>query len=148
MDNPHSERDHMNIRQLITHLGLLMLIISCAEPIDLGDIESRVCRPADPQCADEDYDGRLFSFVRWHDDERLIVVSNFDSVKSYDLVMTLPGEIVSEWQLDDGRHALEAQVFDGGNGELIVDGGTGTFGISLGPLESVIYRVGRDDAGN
>jgi glycosidase len=93
------------------------------------------------RAATEGYDGRLFSFVRWNDEEQLIVVSNFDAENSYDLLMTLPDTIVNAWQLESGRHVLEAQVFDHDNRELVVDGGRGNFGISLGPLESRVYRV-------
>ena len=46
--------------------------------------------------ANEEYDGRLFSFARWHGDERLIVVSNFDSRQSYELFMTLPPDVVRQ----------------------------------------------------
>ena len=99
------------------------------------------------RAASEDYDGRLFSFVRWKDDERLIVVSNFDAANSYNLFMTLPADIVSEWQLEPGRYLLDAEIFDGDTVELVVNEGTGTFGVSLGPLESLIYRVGRNDIG-
>jgi glycosidase len=95
--------------------------------------------------ANEDYDGRLFSFLRWTDQEQLIVVSNFDAENSYELLMTLPDTVVSEWQLESGRYTLDSQVFDTGNGELIIDGDTGRFAISLAPLESVVYRVGRHD---
>ena len=99
------------------------------------------------RAASEDYDGRLFSFVRWKDDERLIVVSNFDAANSYNLFMTLPADIVSEWQLEPGRYLLDAEIFDGDTVELVVNEGTGTFGVSLGPLESLIYRVGLNDIG-
>jgi glycosidase/predicted alpha/beta superfamily hydrolase len=91
------------------------------------------------------YDGRLFSFVRWQGDERLIVVSNFDGEQSYELLMTLPPDVVSQWQLEPGRYVLDEQLCGENNGHLVIDEGTGTFGIRLGPLESVVYRVGRRD---
>jgi glycosidase/predicted alpha/beta superfamily hydrolase len=95
--------------------------------------------------ANEEYDGRLFSFARWHGDERLIVVSNFDSRQSYELFMTLPPDVVSEWQLETGRYVLDEQLYGENNDHLVINEGKGTFGIRLGPLESVVYRVGRKD---
>ena len=93
----------------------------------------------------DDYTGKLFSFVRWRGDERLIVVSNFDGEKSYELHMTLPAEIISEWQLEPGRYLLDEQLYGDNNDHLVVDGDTGSFGIKLGPLDSVVYRLGRRD---
>jgi glycosidase/predicted alpha/beta superfamily hydrolase len=97
------------------------------------------------RAAHDGYDGRLFSFVRWKNDERLIIVSNFDSDRSYELHMTLPPEIVAEWGLEPGRYSLDEQLYGSNHNKLVVHEGTGTFGVSLGPLESVIYRVGRKD---
>jgi hypothetical protein len=93
--------------------------------------------------ANVSYDGRLFSFVRWQGDERLIVVSNFDNEKSYELHMTLPADVVSRWQLEPGRYVLDEQLYGKNNDHLVIDEGTGTFGVRLAPLESVVYRVGR-----
>ena len=95
--------------------------------------------------ADDDYDGRLFSFVRWQGEERLIVVTNFDSEKSYELFMTLPPDVVSEWRLEPSRYVLEEQLYGENNDHLVVNEGKGTFGVRLAPLESVVYRVGRRD---
>jgi len=97
------------------------------------------------RAAIDGYDGRLFSFVRWRGDERLIVVSNFDSENTYRLFMTLPPDVVSEWRLEPGRYALDEQLYGANNDHLVVDEGTGTFGVRLGPLESAVYRVGRKD---
>jgi len=43
------------------------------------------------------YDERLFSFVRWSGEERLIIISNFSDTESYKLTLIVPAEIVSEW---------------------------------------------------
>jgi hypothetical protein len=59
--------------------------------------------------------------------------------------MTLPPEIVSAWTLEAGRYVLDEQLYGSNNDHLVVDGGSGTFGVRLGPLESVVYRVGRKD---
>jgi glycosidase len=95
--------------------------------------------------ANNDYDGRLFSFVRRQGEERLIVVTNFDSEKSYELFMKLPPDVVREWRLEPGRYVLEEQLYGENNDHLVVNEGTGTFGVRLAPLESVVYRVGRRD---
>jgi len=99
----------------------------------------------DNRDANDDYDGRLFSFVRWQGEERLIVVTNFDSESSYELFMTLPPDVVSEWRLEPGRYVLEEQLYGENNDHLVVNEDKGTFGVRLAPLESVVYRVGRRD---
>ena len=91
------------------------------------------------------YDGRLFSFVRWNDDEHLIIVGNFDGEKTYALDMTLPPGIVSKWHLEPGRYLLEEQLYGDTASHLVVENGTGTFSVKLGPLESVVYRVARKE---
>ena len=89
------------------------------------------------------YDGRLFSFVRWSDDKQLIIVSNFDAQEAYDLMLTLPANIVSEWQLETGRYVLDEKLRGDHGSQLVVNDGTGAFNVSLGPLESAVFRVGR-----
>ena len=91
---------------------------------------------------DSSYDERLFSFVRWNVNERLIVVSNFDESKSYELNVEVPREIIAEWQLSDGRYSLDEQLYGDIQGELIVDGGLGKFRVHLDALASVVFRIG------
>ncbi len=95
--------------------------------------------------ASDDYDETLFSFVRWNDDERLIVVSSFDASNSKSVTMTLPASIVASFGLDNGRYRLDEQLYGESGSQLIVDGGIGRFEVTLGPLESVVLRVGRQD---
>ncbi len=89
------------------------------------------------------YNERLFSFVRWQDDERLIVVSNFGDAA--DFTLKLPAEIVGEWSLSDGRYRLSHQLRDADEAELIVDGGEGRVHLRLEALQSAVLRVGRQD---
>jgi glycosidase/predicted alpha/beta superfamily hydrolase len=119
-----------------------LMQFSASNPALLGDYAEI---HAANRAANEDYDERLFSFVRWQGDEQLVVVSNFDSESSYELYMTLPPEVVTEWGLEPGRYSLDEQLYGGKDSELVIHDGTGTFGVSLGPLESVVYRVGRKD---
>jgi len=89
-----------------------------------------------------DYDDRLFSFVRWSDQSRLIVVSNFDATTPYARNVIVPEDIISIWQLADGRYALEEKLFGRNGSELVVDGGRGQFRLKLDPLESVVFELG------
>ena len=91
---------------------------------------------------DSDYDERLFSFVRWNGDERLIVVSNFDATKSYELNVVVPESIFAAWGLADGRYALTEQLYGHDASEIVVENGRGQFRLTLEPLESVVFELG------
>ncbi|NHF60664.1 alpha-amylase [Flavobacteriaceae bacterium TP-CH-4] len=84
------------------------------------------------------YDHRVLSFVRWSDRERLIVVSNFDTNKSYDLELKVPNEIIEKWKLSEGAHPLRDALY-GDENTLKVHNGRGELAISLNPLESFIF---------
>lgn len=88
------------------------------------------------------YNEKVFSFTRWQDDERLIVVSNFDDAAGHDLEIHLPPELIAEWDVADGRYMLDEQLYRRNHAQLIVDGGAGMFRISLEPLGSVVLKVG------
>jgi oligosaccharide 4-alpha-D-glucosyltransferase len=90
-----------------------------------------------------DYDDRLYSFVRWDDDESLIVVSNFDDEKSYDFTLAVPTDTLSAWQLGDGRYVLDEQLYGQVQSELVVERGRGFAPVSLRPLESAVFQVRR-----
>ena len=95
------------------------------------------------RAADNDaYSDRVFSFVRWTGEERLIVVSNFDDETSYDLDVQVPESVISAWQLNDGRYMLDEQLYRRNHAQLNVDRGTGRFRITLPPLASAVLKVG------
>jgi predicted alpha/beta superfamily hydrolase len=88
------------------------------------------------------YNDNVFSFVRWQDDERLIVVSNFDAASDHSLEVRVPGSVIEEWQLKDGRYMLDEQLYRRNNAQLIVDDGEGMIRITLGSLDSAVLKVG------
>ncbi len=88
-----------------------------------------------------DYDGNLFSFVRWNDRDRIVVVANFDSDRSYSTDVSIPPDLIGRWGLTDGRYALREQLYGENRSELIVDGGKGHFKLTLAPLESVAFKL-------
>jgi glycosidase len=87
------------------------------------------------------YNERVFSFVRWSNTEKLIVLSNF-SAEQQNLEVYLPQNIIREWSLSDGRIRLDDQLSDHKRNEMVVADARGFFSLSLEPFESVVYRLG------
>ncbi|MDH5413287.1 MAG: alpha-amylase family protein [Flavobacteriaceae bacterium] len=89
----------------------------------------------------ENYDHRVFSFVRWLDDEKLIIVSNFDADKSYEFDLKIPKEVIDEWGLDEGSVKVFDLLYAKISTELVIDGGIGEVKVKLDPLESLILSI-------
>ena len=87
------------------------------------------------------YDHRVYSFTRWSVNEKLVIVSNFDTQKAYDITLKIPEKMVSEWKLQSGVHLLEEMLYGEIQTQLSVAGGVGEIPLSLQPLQSVILRL-------
>ncbi|MGB5411308.1 MAG: alpha-amylase family glycosyl hydrolase, partial [Woeseiaceae bacterium] len=87
------------------------------------------------------YNDKVFSFVRWKDDQRLIVISNFDAAASHELDVRIPAETIAAWGLDDGSYALREQLYGQNNAQLIVKEGRGRLRITLDALASAVLKV-------
>ena len=91
------------------------------------------------------YDHRIFSFSRWSDNEQLIIISNFDESKYYDLDLLIPGDLISKWQLENGAYNVEDQLNSDKKATLYVVDGIGNVHIKLSPLESSIYKLKKNE---
>ncbi len=90
----------------------------------------------------ETYDHRVFSFVRWDEGEKLIVLSNFDTEKAYHLDLKLPPEIVEKWNLEKGVYDLKDELYGTFKSKLTINKeGVGSFKVSLQPLQSYIFNL-------
>ena len=87
------------------------------------------------------YDHRVYSFVRWKGEDRLVIVCNFDAERSYSLDLRLPEEVVGEWGLRAGSYSLQEMLYGTGDFRLDVSEGRGGIRVELAPLESVILRL-------
>jgi glycosidase len=87
------------------------------------------------------YDHRVYAFVRWSEGERLIIISNFDSEKSYDLELGIPSHILESWGLGSGTYELEEMLYGALKTTLQVTEGKASVPLQLGPLESVILKL-------
>ncbi len=87
------------------------------------------------------YDHRVYSFARWSDGERLVILSNFDDAKSYDFELKVPAELVSSWGLRDGEYPLEERLYGAQNPVLRVSEGRGFIPLKVAPLQSLILQL-------
>ena len=86
------------------------------------------------------YNDRVFSYVRWKEEERLLIVCNFDSKDSFGFNLNLPPNVVQAWDLQEGNYALNDQL-GGQSQELIVKNGKAETRIEVKPLKSFIFRL-------
>ncbi len=89
----------------------------------------------------EGYDHRVLSYVRWSEDEKLVIVSNFDSQKEYVLNLKIPSEIISKWNLGNGDYELDEELYGKKKHILKVEDRQGEIQVALKPLESIILSV-------
>jgi len=87
------------------------------------------------------YNHRVFSFVRWSDEEKLIIISNFDSDKSYEFDLKLPNDVISAWNLTNGSYQTKDQLLGEFSAVLKVENGLGVIKLNLDPLASLILTV-------
>ncbi|MFA5417207.1 MAG: alpha-amylase family glycosyl hydrolase [Bacteroidales bacterium] len=87
------------------------------------------------------YNDRLFSFVRWDDTEKLIVVSNFDADNTFGFSLSLDWDLINQWELKQGVYSM-TDLLDGQPHYLLtVDASGANVRVDLKPLESVILQL-------
>jgi glycosidase len=87
------------------------------------------------------YNDRVFSYVRWSDQQRLLVVSNFDAVDTFGFELEVPAELVMIWNLADGSYELEEKLYGRSKISFQVLNGQGRLRVDLNPLESWILEL-------
>ncbi|MCL4482259.1 MAG: alpha-amylase family protein [Bacteroidetes bacterium] len=87
------------------------------------------------------YPDKIFSFVRWGEKQRLIVVASFETEKTAKFNLLVPGEIVKIWNLKDGNYSLTDHLNLKNKYSFQVKNGTGKIKLHLKPLESFIFEV-------
>ena len=87
------------------------------------------------------YNDKVLSFVRWSDDEQLIVVSNFSPNDAFGFELQLPKNLVKELQLSEGIHMVNDQLNNIYNSTLKVEDSKALVRIDIKPLESFILKI-------
>ena len=89
----------------------------------------------------ENYNHRVLSYVRWSENEKLIVVANFDSNENYSFELKIPNDIINNWGLKEGSYETVEQLYSQKNSLLEVKNGIGIMKIEIEPLESCIFKI-------
>jgi len=91
------------------------------------------------------YNDRIYSFVRWSEDEKLIISSNFSANDNYGFDLTIPEDIITKWRLKDGVYLFKDQLYKSYSSEFNVENGVGKIRVDLKALESVILKLNVDN---
>jgi glycosidase len=87
------------------------------------------------------YDIAIYSYVRWSDSQKLIVVTNFYSLASSNFELRIPADVIQKWNLKDGIYTLTDQLYAQKTISLRVENGEGKAQINIGPSESFIFQL-------
>lgn len=87
------------------------------------------------------YDIAIYSYVRWSETQKLIVVTNFYWLATSNFELRIPADIVQKWGLKDGTYKITDQLYHESSIPLRVENGEGKVQITIGPSESFIYGL-------
>ncbi|PHR97199.1 MAG: alpha-amylase [Leeuwenhoekiella sp.] len=87
------------------------------------------------------YNDRVYSFVRWSGEDKLVIVSNFDANDTFGFELQIPEHIIEVWQLKDGDYTMTDQLYGKTSGNLKVENGLGNMRVDVKPLESFVFKL-------
>lgn len=87
------------------------------------------------------YDELIYSYVRWSQNQKLIIVTNFSSEKTSEFDLKIPADIILKWSLKDGKYQLTDQLYQKSSIQLEVTNGEGIARVKISPSESFIYEL-------
>lgn len=86
------------------------------------------------------YDPGIYSFVRWSENEKLIVVANFSWVTKSNFDLKIPSDVIAKWNLKDGNYPIKDQLY-GSETTLKVENGVGFMKVIIGISESFVFKL-------
>ncbi|KRS21688.1 alpha-amylase [Alishewanella sp. WH16-1] len=88
------------------------------------------------------YSEQQLAFARYNQQQQLLVVSHFNPQQGIEFSLQLPADLITAWQLSDGKYLLQDQL-TGKTNELVVTAGKGEVQVKLAALGSVVYQLNR-----
>ncbi|MBC7847982.1 MAG: alpha-amylase family protein [Flavobacterium sp.] len=89
----------------------------------------------------EGYDPGIYTYTRWSDFQKLIIVTNFSWLTTSNFELKIPADIIRKWNLKDGTYTITDQLYQKSSVQLRVENGEGKAKISIAPSESFIYQL-------
>ncbi len=89
----------------------------------------------------DNYNDKLFSFVRWKGNDKIVVVCSFDEHLSYVFDLALDPELIHTWRLRRGKYELVDQLTKNKSFVLNVAKKKATARIEIRPLQSFILKL-------
>lgn len=86
------------------------------------------------------YDGAIYSFARFTDHEKVVVVSNFSKQNTSEFYLKLPKDLIAQMKLKDGVYKVK-DVLYGSKTKLVVKDGVGEMKVTCLPVESFIFKL-------
>lgn len=87
------------------------------------------------------YNDKVYSFVRWDNQEKLIIISNFNAENTYGFELKLPPGIIEKWGITNDNYRVEDQLYGKLEADLSIQNGLGEIRVDIKPLESFIFKV-------
>ena len=87
------------------------------------------------------YDPGIYSYTRWSDSQKLIIVTNFSWLTTSNFELKIPADIIQKWNLKDGNYTITDQLYQKSSVQLKVENGEGKAQISIDPSESFIFQL-------
>jgi glycosidase len=87
------------------------------------------------------YDPGIYSFVRWSDSQKLIIVTNFSWLTTSTFELKIPSNVIEAWQLKDGSYPITDQLYKKTTAKLEVVNGAGKVTLTIAPSESFIFSL-------
>jgi len=87
------------------------------------------------------YDFGLYSYVRWNDTEKLVIVTNFNQNTPVTCDVIIPADVIKQMNIQDGNYTMEDQLYGKNTTKLQVVNGVGKFALKIAPNESFIYKL-------
>jgi hypothetical protein len=86
------------------------------------------------------YHDLLFAYARWKNNDRLVIISNFDKNETHHFNLLIPQELITLWKLKDGKYTLQDQLEDKNKVILEIKNGKGYLKHNLKANESAILK--------
>ena len=87
------------------------------------------------------YNDRVFSFVRWSGNQKLLIICNFDTEQTFGFDLELPDDLIEKWNLKSGELVLSEKLYGKVNPVLKISDSKATVRVDLKPLESLVLEV-------